>query len=289
MVVKYLAGERLIGTAAERAALTTVVLTDPIKSVVDGSSGGFVMDLSWYRGSSDTSHESNEDSNRVFISSNTAGYVISGVTSTDRQVGFMLSSGNTHGIINKGSTGEYWASDSGTIQDTGAWWYYRLIFDDSENTFQWFRFANVLHRNAMTVSSHDSSGIGVSASVDVGTNFDAGRDLTYLTVTAKDSANGNTDYKIDDIKFWKNTEDAVTGSPTPDIHITFSDTSGWTNLSAIGSVTNGEVVLTGHSTTPASYAIPNSYPNLPNGAIFEESDTGKHYMFDGTSTWNEMT
>ena len=31
------------------------------------------------------------------------------------------------------------------------------------------------------------------------------------------------------------------------------------------------------------------YPNLVNGAIFEESDTGKHYMFDGTSAWNEMT
>jgi len=31
-----------------------------------------------------------------------------------------------------------------------------------------------------------------------------------------------------------------------------------------------------------------AYPNLPNGAIFEESDTGKHYMFDGTDTWNEM-
>ena len=32
-----------------------------------------------------------------------------------------------------------------------------------------------------------------------------------------------------------------------------------------------------------------TYPNLVNGAIFEESDTGKHYMFDGTSAWNEMT
>jgi hypothetical protein len=31
------------------------------------------------------------------------------------------------------------------------------------------------------------------------------------------------------------------------------------------------------------------YPNLTNGTIFEESDTGKHYMFDGTDTWNEMT
>lgn len=30
------------------------------------------------------------------------------------------------------------------------------------------------------------------------------------------------------------------------------------------------------------------YPNLPNGAIFEDSTDGKHYMFDGTSAWNEM-
>ena len=28
--------------------------------------------------------------------------------------------------------------------------------------------------------------------------------------------------------------------------------------------------------------------NTPNGTIFEESDTGKHYMFDGSQTWNEM-
>ena len=31
------------------------------------------------------------------------------------------------------------------------------------------------------------------------------------------------------------------------------------------------------------------YPNLTNGTIFEESDTGKIWMFDGTDTWNEMT
>ena len=31
------------------------------------------------------------------------------------------------------------------------------------------------------------------------------------------------------------------------------------------------------------------YPNLTNGTILEESDTGKHYMFDGSQTWNEIT
>ena len=38
---------------------------------------------------------------------------------------------------------------------------------------------------------------------------------------------------------------------------------------------NGEVATT-------------TYPKLPNGAIFEQTDDGKHYMFDGTSAWNEM-
>jgi len=32
-----------------------------------------------------------------------------------------------------------------------------------------------------------------------------------------------------------------------------------------------------------------SVTNVPNGTIFEELDIGKHYMFDGTSTWNEIT
>ena len=30
------------------------------------------------------------------------------------------------------------------------------------------------------------------------------------------------------------------------------------------------------------------YPNLTNGTLFEESDTGKIYMWDGTNAWNEM-
>ena len=45
-----------------------------------------------------------------------------------------------------------------------------------------------------------------------------------------------------------------------------------------------EITVYGSDVTPTAAV----YPNLPNGAIFEESDTGKHYMFDGTDTWNEM-
>ena len=31
-----------------------------------------------------------------------------------------------------------------------------------------------------------------------------------------------------------------------------------------------------------------SYPSLPNGTIFNETDTYKYFMFDGTDTWNQM-
>jgi len=32
-----------------------------------------------------------------------------------------------------------------------------------------------------------------------------------------------------------------------------------------------------------------TYPNLPNGAIFEDTTDGNHYMWNGTDTWNEVT
>ena len=70
-------------------------------------------------------------------------------------------------------------------------------------------------------------------------------------------------------------------------------TSKWVNTSAqinkiniimgSGSIDSGSTI-----TVWGSDAGSISTFNAPNGAIFEESDTGKHYMFDGTDTWNEM-
>ena len=35
-------------------------------------------------------------------------------------------------------------------------------------------------------------------------------------------------------------------------------------------------------------AVTGGYPSLTENSIFEESDTGKHYMWDGSTTWNEI-
>ena len=32
-----------------------------------------------------------------------------------------------------------------------------------------------------------------------------------------------------------------------------------------------------------------TYPNFPNGTIFEESDSGEHYMWNGSNAWNKVT
>ena len=45
---------------------------------------------------------------------------------------------------------------------------------------------------------------------------------------------------------------------------------------------------TSATTLTTNWNFTDVYPNLPNGTIFEESDTGIHYMFDGSSTWNMM-
>ena len=37
-----------------------------------------------------------------------------------------------------------------------------------------------------------------------------------------------------------------------------------------------------------TWKTPSVYPSLPNGTIFNETDTYKYFMFDGTDTWNQM-
>jgi len=71
----------------------------------------------------------------------------------------------------------------------------------------------------------------------------------------------------------------------------------WTENPVINKITihefaGGATFGDGTSATlliPDEGALVYTYPNLSNGALFEESDTGKIYMFDGTSAWNEMT
>ena len=72
----------------------------------------------------------------------------------------------------------------------------------------------------------------------------------------------------------------------------WSNTSGQINILRVFLSQNSSVYGVGSSVTVYGADDQPStpyYPNLHNGEIFEQTDDGKHYMFDGTDTWNEMT
>jgi hypothetical protein len=75
--------------------------------------------------------------------------------------------------------------------------------------------------------------------------------LRYLHAQHYNQGSGYTG-EIDDVRIWNSTNNT---SGTPTYSFTFSDI----------------------------------YPDLSNGTIFEDSSDGKHYMWDGTDTWNEMS
>ena len=285
MAVKYLAGDRLIGTAAERTALTTAAA-----AIIGGTIDSFVWDWEWYRGANDTSDTSNSNSNKLFISSNTSGYDQSGESGTSRQFGWMYSSGNAIGILNHGTT-ETWTA-YGSTQPTSTWRYFRMIYSESENKIRWANFTTDTLRNAMTWSSQTSAQEAEISGAVSGTNFSVGDDMKYITIESLTNTNAS-DWGLRNIKVWLHQE---TDSGDPDFNYQFPSTTGWNaNASTIGTISSNEYTLdTGSNSSPvltAVYTIPDTpavYPNLTNGTIFEESDTGKHYMFDGTSAWNEM-
>jgi len=85
---------------------------------------------------------------------------------------------------------------------------------------------------------------------------------------------GNAPTRNEQASKWANTSAQIT-----DIEFSASDMNPSGDTWASGT----SVTIWGMDDQPSTPV----YPNLSNGTLFEESDTGKHYMFDGTSAWNE--
>jgi len=85
--------------------------------------------------------------------------------------------------------------------------------------------------------------------------------------------------RTENIAKWVRTSGSGTGDSSAQITkivVYDSDGNNW--------ATGSSMSVFGENTIPATV-----YPNIINGTIFEETDTGTHYMWDGTDTWNEIT
>jgi hypothetical protein len=286
MAVKYLAGNRLWGTDAERLALTTG--TDSLGSSADGANGsGTAITIATMSGLTQPTGLATTDCFNQTVSSQTGRIKITETTS-------VLPAG----------TGDW----------TVAYWFNISSIDQGHNQ-EVVRHADDFEVNIKDESSGDSTHKYFGGSGNLEHTVTSGK--WYWGCLVNDSGTVN---------FYQDNVASGDGTTTPYATIvasTNNDTSwnimGRSNESegfvgqtkdiafwdrAITSVERGNIYASGAGASPKDVAIsdlrayyegnsiaPNSasiYPNLPNGATFLTSDTNKLYMFDGTDTWNEV-
>jgi len=248
LAVKYLAGERLIGTAAERAALTTAgsKIHESGTSMTDYTyNAGSVSSNGWTNGSD------------VFA---TLTFDL-GLTLDDKWVLDFEMRGNSG---NAGDTNAFGMTDDPTHSqgDYG---------NDAAGFAQINRSYDMMRNPAGSSGNQNQTSLGIANN-------------TWYDYSIR--------YDGTDIKLYRE------GTTHSDLTLAWTDAEnlrylifeyyqpGGVNWGGNFNIKN--VVVYNGIDDPDDEVSP-VYPNLPNGAIFEESDTGKHYMFDGTSAWNEVT
>jgi len=309
MAIKYLAGERIIGTAAERAAMTTG-MTDTLGSSANGTmvsvslvtSGQKVEDgcYDFERGSAQEVQVL--DSGLSFMVGKptfTLAYwcnpdSFTGLTSTAWFFGSDDSSGghssmtahlNNDGSIHLSSYGGSWTG--GTPADNSA----SSACTLSANTWQHLAFVSdttslrIYKNGVLTDTFPWSSNSSKNLVMPDPDQMKLGQYSGSGNVNS-----GLFDGQLDDLGLWN-------------VALPVGNTNGLT-ANSINYLYNGDSPRP-CSTIPTGLkiyfsmesdtndvcindAIP-TQPNLPNGTLFEETDTGTHYMWDGTDTWNEVT
>jgi hypothetical protein len=278
MAIKYLAGDRIIGTSQE---LFNMYVPDSV-----GTSGNGVLNGNITLGTGadiklgTASYDCDGTSDYVTVSPSgmvfgSTGFTFAGWMKTDSIstiayfVKVATNVGTSHFYVS-GSSSSYLRCEGtwGTVNaSSGTWsnatWYHIALTNDGTTT--------KTYQNGSLVGS-------VTASSDLGTvsSFVIGADPTYYELNGK----------LDDMGVWSKALSAseisalYNGGTGKEIKTIPSLSVGCEAYYTFDSLTSGLVNQLGTAT---------STRNLPDGTIFEQSDTGKHMMFDGTSAWNEMS
>ena len=296
LAIKYLAGDRLQGTAAERLAMTTSTesgadtlwtisnpvikyntTTNEITNTDGGQTGGTTANARAYiqmkdsGGSTITAGETWCLQAQWTFISNSSGWngnvrpigLSRDTTGADDEStgtgGFVGAYGDTNWNMywrDEGSESAAGYITGGESSNGGTTVYMTMIRTSGGDAVQCRYYSNSGRSSLLTGGNDFPSGVGVFGTVYSNVIPSGGLDgMTYIMCANGDSSTAHG-WKVRDIKFWNNQLD---DSGDPD----------WENV--------------------YDYSLTYNYPNLPNGTIFEQSDDGKHYMWDGTSAWNEIT
>ena len=246
LAIKYLAGDRLQGTAAERAELTA---TTHLVNQETGTSNRTVF------GINNETHfgiKCATDSALVGVSVSNISFYLGhqGTVVQNNPVYVRLWRGGsfTHTF---GQVTPRQGSNSGT-------WNFAESNNTTPRVYSWKTFG----------TNGDFDAGNGSVTIQAGDRIV----LSYDRVTTGNE--GNNDYMnviYHNSNVYDSTNTHYTLSNGPDDNPAESNFSDTTSRDIKFRINSADTVL-----------------NLPNGTSFEESDTGKHYMFDGSQTWNEM-
>jgi hypothetical protein len=284
MAIKYLAGDRLQGTAAERAALTTsVAQTDLVNTGNLGSSYNMtsegITDIGFANSSktgfgqvasfpTGDNPSSGDPAEMYFEKDFTAQSLVGGDdyclgawvklidNNTDQEVLDLRFEGGNNYI-----KFYHWSSNKwrGLVYIDGSAYSYLTSANDNANDGNWHHY--MVERNGATHTFYiDNTSVATWDNSSSFTNFNQIRMGRWF------------EGEIDEAFFIRR--------DTTSAEKTSMQTGLIKNISSMFTDSALKFYFNCDST--------HTYPNLTNGTIFEESDTGKHYMFDGSQTWNEM-
>jgi len=282
MAIKWLDAKRLQGTNAERLAMTTS--GDGLGSSAEGTNTDITLDTANYKLGS-ASYSFNGTSSEVNIGVSTQ----FPEGANDRSVSLWFRTDDTSFSPNEmfawGNLGSTYNYVVGLYTNAG-------IFVSGYSSPQWTTTTPYINYNdddwhliVVTLGSGthkiyiDGSEIDSRSAV-----FDTGGGGTVKNaVIGNFGAGGSEDWtgELDDMAIWNRviTSGEVTSLwNSGDGALANSiSTTGLLAYYNFESVTDDKLV----NQVPV-------YPSLPNGTIFNETDTYKYFMFDGTDTWNQM-
>ena len=315
MAIKYLDAKRLQGTNAERTALT---INDTLGSAVDGTNNSATSDSSSPINSQNSvSFDGNDWCDDFGTTSSYAG-----MPTADFTIAFWL---NINGAYPSGTYPDdaqyiletsYNASNNGITLSMGSGandgkFFLRLcssaeqafndaytnaLIDEDSYWHHWvFRFDNTneelkIYKDGSDTVAQTITYAGQITTVDSTTwqalLFGRNQDPSDIDRYLKG--------KLSDIGIWYR---LITTGADSEVTTLFN---GYDKTTATASDNTGGKVDTIDTTSLKAYytfdgittGIDNSavpvYPSLPNGTIFNETDTYKYFMWNGTDTWNQM-